>query len=639
MKQLLTLALFIIVIGTAKGQQVYFKENFNLMPGLQLSNGWASNGWRTSDMYNLYCSYSHIPQYAYWARVAAISGCYGDKGWPRNNSNVLCYTKSINLSTAQGGAVLKYDSYFNRMNAYFKYEKATVEVSINNGATWTVVQDVPGGASPDSFYTYYINLSQYIGYSNLRIGFRYSDQGVDHKYGGWAIDNIELFRPEQKDLELERFSPTDSLMAYATMNNAIMHNGTVLNKGLDTVHSFTIKYKRDNGYELSETINAVIPPLMRYDFIHNVPDTITQMGKVNITAWVELVGDANHKNDTVRTAVYGAQFMPRKLVAVEEGNGTWNMYGPRGHVYMNTLHTDNEACLISIHNTDSMELEGYADYLYNLNGYNGQYFLLDRRYVEPAALFSTFNKFRNHFGFADLELHGSAFTDHIDVGVTVKPALDMQGDFRLILVITEDGLKGTQDGWRQVNGYAGGANGPMGGYEQKPDPVPANQMKYDFVARYTEPAPDGGKTWATELKHNNSYFHKFNIKLDKKWDKNRLRAIVMLLNHDDTLILNSNKLAYFLSVAGDDNDKQRVGIYPNPATTYTMLQFESNNTEKADVFVTDISGRRLLHIPIAETNMGTNKLNIPTADLPTGLYIVNVITADAKHALKLDVIH
>src|SRR5690606_30543422 len=103
MKKLCTLALFVLGIHITNAQQVIFKEDFNLMPGLGLSNGWRTSstapiGWRTSDMYNLYCSYSYIPKYTFWAKVAAISGCYGDKGGPRNNSNVLAYTANINLA-------------------------------------------------------------------------------------------------------------------------------------------------------------------------------------------------------------------------------------------------------------------------------------------------------------------------------------------------------------------------------------------------------------------------------------------------------------------------------------------------------------------------------------------------------------
>lgn len=643
MSKIFTIVWLLAASYAVQAQQVLFKEDFSLMPGLSLSNGWSAQsssvvGWRTSEMYNLYCSYSYIPQYKYFAKVAAISGCYGDRGGPRNNSNVLCYTKSINLSGVQKGAFLKYDSYFNRTAVNNIPERATVEVSINDGATWTVVQVVPQGNTVDSFTTQYVNLSQYLGYGNVRIGFRYSDQGQDQKPGGWAIDDIELFRPEQKDLSLEFFSPTDSLLSYALVNQTITHTGTVLNKGLDTIHSFVVHYRRGNGYALSDTFNTTIPPLTKFDFTHKIPDTVFQAGKTDITAWIDVPGDVNPANDTIHTSVQGAHFMPKKVVMVEKGTATWHQYAPMGITYFNMLHYDNEANLAAIHSSDPMGYKAYADYFYDMNYYSGLYFMVDRKYADWGMLFSTFARHKQHFGFADLELHGGAVGNRIDVGVTVKPAVDMKGDFRLLLVITEDKLSGNTLGWEQENGYAGGKLGPMGGFEHKPDPVPVQDMQYDFVARVISPSPDGGQTFATELKYGGNYFHKFNIRLEEGWDRNRLKAIVMLLRNDDTLILNSAKLNYFLSVAGDEKELGRTGIYPNPANEYTTLEYEAKGSGKAEVWVTDINGRRLMQVQQVTTN-GINRLQVPTHHLPAGLYIINVLTGEAKHSLKLQVLH
>ncbi|MCB9045108.1 MAG: T9SS type A sorting domain-containing protein [Chitinophagales bacterium] len=644
MKYLLALTLFMLLTYAGSGQQILFKETFDQMPGLNLNGGWTSKqsgavGWRTSDMYNLYCSYSVVPQYKYWAKVAAISGCYGDKGGPRNNKDVFAYTKSINLSAVQGGVVLKYDSYFNRLNAYNKFEKATVEISVNDGASWTVIQDVPAGSAKDSFASWYINLSQYVGYGNVRIGFRYSDQGVDQKYGGWAIDDIILYRPAKNDLALAQFAPFDPAEAYTAINNTYVHTGKVVNMGLDTVHSFTVSYRRDNSYVLSQLFNIAIPPLGQYDITHNVPDTIATIGKVNITAWVSTAGDANTGNDTVHSMLNGVNFIPKKIVAVEAGTATWDQFGPRELVYMDALHYDNDACLVAVHTADPMGVEYYSDYFYNLNYYSGQFFLLDRKYVEPTELFSAFDRYKKHFGYADLVMHGGVYGANIEIGVTVKPAIDITGDFRLLLVITEDKVVGTGGVWDQKNGYAGGAMGTMGDYQNKPDPVPLKDVDYNYVARIITPSPGGDKSFATELKYNGNYYRKFKIPLEDNWDPNKLRAIAMLFRNDDTLILNSNQLSYFLSVAGSEKEQAFTGIYPNPANDFTTLEFDAKSRGKADITITDISGRTMAHIPAAETVVGVNKQRIPTGQLPDGLYIINVITNEARHSLKLKVMH
>lgn len=643
MKKLIICTVMACLSFAGNAQQTIFKEDFTHMPGLGLSFGWTnvsptSVGWRTSDMYDLFCSYSVIPQYKFFDKVAAVSGCYGKIGGPRNNSNVLAYTPGIDLRNEKNGVVLKFDSYFNRMNKDLKFERATVEVSINDGASWTPVLEVPGG-EPDSFTTHYINLSQYQGYGNVRIGFRYSDQGVDQKFGGWAIDNVEVYRPAKFDMALTSFFPEDELSGYQAINQTITHYGTVRNMGLDTIHSFTLKYRRDNGYDLADVVNVTVPPLAAYNFVHAVPDTINKIGKINITASVDVAGDANPANNTLTHVVHGAHFMPDKKVLVEEGTGTWNTFGPRGLVYMKDIADNYDACLVSIHSTDPMAMDAYSDYLYNLKFYTPQYFLLDRQFVDPAEFHKRFEKFNKHFGFADIHVVGGIYLNRIEIEATVKPAIDMTGDFRIMMVITEDDISENKVGYEQKNGYANGERGPMGGYESKGDPIPSNELEYDHVARFITPAPDGRKTFTTELKHGVEYKNTFNIAIDENWNRSRLRAIVMLYNNTDTMILNSSQVLYFLDVDNPLAEEAISGIYPNPANDFTMLEFDAKESGTANIYVTDMRGVTVAALPPALTDMGRNKVKIETGRLPDGLYIINLRTETEHRALKLQVLH
>lgn len=645
MKKLILLSVIACITYAATAQNTLFKEDFTFMHGLNLSHGWKnvsakSAGWRTSDMYNLYCSYSVIPQYTHFEKVAAVSGCYNEeRGFgPRLNENVLAYTPGIDLRNVTDGVVLRFDSYFNRLNRFLKFERATVEVSINDGASWTPVLDLQGG-QPDSFTTHFINLSQYRGYGNVRIGFRYSDQGEDQKYGGWAIDNVELFTPAKYDMALTSFSPEDELAGYQALNQTITHYGTVRNLGLDTIHSFKIKYRRDGGYWLEDVVNVTVPPLAEYNFVHAIPDTINKIGKINITATVEVAGDADLNNNTLTRVVHGAYFMPDKKVLVEEGTGTWNIFGPRGLVYMKDIADNYDACLVSIHSSDPMGMDIYSDYLYNLKYYSGQYFLLDRQYVEPAEFKKRFELFNKHFGYADIDLVGITNGNRLEVEATVKPAVDMTGDFRIMMVITEDDISEPEFGYEQKNGYAGDKMGPMGGYENKTDPVPSNELEYDYVARMITPGPDGNKTFATELKHGIEYKNTFDIAIDERWNRNRLRAIVMLYDYNDTLILNSTKMLYFLDVTGPEHEELVTGIYPNPANSFTTLEFDAKEAGTANIYITDMRGVTVAALPPVLTDMGRNKVKIETDRLPDGLYIINLKTETEHRALKLQVLH
>ncbi len=638
--------LLCILFNSVQAQQIIFKEDFNSYQGLNIPN-WdtkthtASVGWRTSDMYNLYCSYSKIPQYAYFERVAAISDCEGFV--PRPNHNVFMFSKPIDLSQVTQGAVLKYDSYFFKRTTKSQTEHATVEISVNKGVSWTVIHDVPKGKTEDSLDTHYINISQYIGYSNVLIGFRYNDGGGVHQNGGWTVDNIELFRPEQKDLALTHFYPEKEVKGYRVINNGFSHTGEVRNYGLDTIKEFIVNYQNAGGVVMSDTfLNISIPPFATYSFTHKVKNVLSAIGALDVTAWVTTPGDNNATNDTQRIVVNGVQFIPKKKVLLEEGTGNWNMFAPRGYTYMDAVATDGNVCLVSVHGGDPMEYDEYSDYLYNLDYYFAQYFLLDRK-VSPdeTNFYEMINEYAGHFGFADLEIHGYiAQSGRAEVGVTVKPAINMKGDFRLALILTEDNVSGTGDDWRQYNmHYSGGKNGPMGGYENKPDTIPAAEMEYNYVARLISPAPDGGKTFATELKAGADYWHKFSVALKPEWDRNKLRATVVLLREDDTTVLNSNCLSYFLSVSDDDFEQEfKAGLYPNPANSYTNLEFEAKQEGRTVIAVYDISGR-IQYSTSYSAIIGTNKIKIPTASLPTGLYILQLKNKTEKRTFKLHVVH
>lgn len=647
MKRLLPILLTIALVNTTFSQNLIFSENFDKYSGLGIGGGWNTSirtgvvPWRTSDMYNLYCANSKVPQQNFWDRVAAINDCHDPRFGPVNNSNVLMYTPSINLSGATG-AILKFDSYFNKQNDNGHIEQATVEVSVNNGVSWTVIHSIPPGATDDSFSTHYINLSAYRGYSNLLIGFRYADKGGDHQQGGWALDNIELFEPYNKDLALTMFTPQDSLDSYTQINNTIVHQGVVYNFGNDTADSFIINYRRDTGPVLSDTFNIPLPSLSSYHFSHKIPDTITRAGVTNITAWVSFMGDQNHQNDTLKVRARGVYFIPGKLVVVEEGTATWNGFGPKGIVYMHILDDDYNASLISIHNGDPMENAPYSDYLYDLKYYSEPYFLVDRHLnVDATSLPALVNKYNEHFGFADIELRGVVEGNKVRVYTTVIPAVDIQADLRLAMVLTENNVRSIDSGYEQKNFYAQPAKklGPMGGFETRGDPVPASEIVYDFVARDVVPSADGDSTFPNRLEYGKRYTHTFETELKPEWDKYNMLAIVMLLNNDDTIILNSNKLTYFLDISKTSNEDVNTVLYPNPANDICYLEFDVEKVgDLKEIIVTDINGRIVNSLPV-DNIPRPGRIPINTHALIPGIYIVNLKSDKTSIALKMQVVH
>lgn len=648
MKNIILLCALLYMTLLTQAQSVFFNEDFDHYQGLNIGGGWYTSeysgavGWRTSDMYNLYCADSKVPIQNHFDKVAAISDCHNPRFSPRNNSNVLMFTPTIDLSAANTGVVLKFDSYFNKRSDINNYtEVATIEVSTNGGATWTIIKNVEPGLSDDTMYARYINLSAYKGFSNVHVGFRYRDLGGDHQLGGWTVDNIKVYEPADKDLGLIAFSPLEKLSSYAIINSTYTHTGTVFNFGTDTAFGYTINYQRKNGPVLSHQVAIPLPPLSAYDFTHSVPDTVFNTGVTEVKAWVELAGDKVADNDTADVTIRGAYFMPQKVVVLEEGTGNWHGYAPQGMVLKNILESDSRTNMISIHTGDPMENKKYDDYIYSLNQfYTAQYYLLDRRLnADPSSVIKLTNSYNRQFGFADIALYGEVYGTELWVTATVKPAIDLQGDYRLAMVITENNVSGTDSSWNQRNFFAGGTLGPMGGFESRPDTILGKDIEYDYVAREIIPSAEG-LPFKTAMLYGQTYTHKFHAVLDSDWDKNNLRAIVMLINNDDTTILNSNRLDYFLNIAEPEVKRQLFSLYPNPANGYTNVVFDASEAEEhANIFITDISGRVTKEIVTKNLRTGKNTLQIPTNELNNGIYFITLSYGTESSTIKMIVSH
>ena len=646
MKRLITFSLFLLLSHCLRAQLVIYSEKFDEFPGYSMI-GWTQHftgmvPWQTGLPYQVGGCMpppgGPMSNDVGTNKVACIVDCGPSIDY--DNSNVFTNTPSIDLS-AVSGAWLKYDSYFEKYSNGANTENATVEISVNGGATWTVIQNVPANPSLSSFQTWYIDISAYSFVYDIRIGFRYSDDGGWMK--GWAIDNVEVIVPAHKDLALLSVTPVDPRLGYVTIGQGFVHHALVYNAGLDTISSFSLKYRQGTGPVKADSIFGVsIPPFSTIDITDNIPDTVFSQGSFPVTIWVDLAGDAYLYNDTAVTKISGADFIPAKRLAIESGEGTWDGWSPRSMVYLNAVAgTGASACLISAHQYDPMADSLYEDFLSNLYQDYVPFILFDRRTRVPIdSFFSYLDVQKKYFGYADILLSGSFHDNSLTVNGTVTPAVNLSGDYRLAVVVTEDGVQGTDTGYAQVNNYAAGAYGVMGGYESKPNPVPAADMVYDHVARMISPSM-GGDYGILPFYMYSGTGYDFTIPLttDSTWHPDKLKAIVLLINNADSTILNSNEIQIPLRTVNPVFTVPYAAINPNPAGDHATVCFNTSRNEVVRVFITDMSGRKLYESPHTSFAAGKNEISIPVQQLQSGIYLVNVLFEDGKKTLKLEVIH
>jgi len=521
-------------------------------------------------------------------------------------------------------------------------------VSTTGGTTaasfTTKIYDAPVSPSATPYGVHAASLSAFNGQS-IRVAFRNNT----YQQGAIRIDNVETAVLPSNDMQMLSVTPDPSSpLAYGMIGKNFTISGTVKNVGISNVTSYTVKYQQGTNAPVSQTFNANIPAYGTANFTFTTPYSLTAIGDFPIKVWVELTGDANHANDTVTTKVTGVSFMPQKRLVFEEATGTWCGWCPRGTVFMDSMYKvyPHHATLIAVHNGDPMVITNYDQMIGALPNFPGYpAVVVDRREViDPSEMFLAYNAEKDYFGFADINFTKPVISGtNLSTTVTVKPAINLNGDYRLALVITEDHVTGTGSGYNQVNYYSSGSqNLPLVGagknWQALPNPVPASQMQYDFVARAIVPNPFGAPgSLPSSMTAGTDYTYTFTTTLDGSWNANRIRVAVLLLRASDNTVLNSKSTSWPTSVNQLASDVHNAQLVPNPAKENARLTFKLDNSTTVTVKVVDGLGKSAYSYA-QHMNSGDQSVNIPVANLAAGIYNVILTTDNGSIAERLNVI-
>ncbi|MEK8179634.1 fibronectin type III domain-containing protein [Flavobacterium buctense] len=176
------------------------------------------------------------------------------QGSPGTN-RTLTYLESpsINL-TGYTSASLNFFHYLR----YIPGNKARVEVSINGGTTWAILNAfLATQGSASNFVSYTVSMNSYVGNSNVKIRFLY-DASWDY---GWAIDNVKI----SGNLAVEvTWSPPTELFFDATATTPYLSGtptGTVYTKPTSTrVYTGSVVGANGCAASASTTITVIPAP-------------------------------------------------------------------------------------------------------------------------------------------------------------------------------------------------------------------------------------------------------------------------------------------------------------------------------------------------------------------------------------------
>lgn len=424
----------------------------------------------------------------------------------------------------------------------------------------------------------------------------------------------------------------------------------VRNLGTNDVNSFDLSVTY-NGETITESFSGLsLSSLEYYDAeMSDFLDLIA--GENDIVATVSNVNgegtDGDQTDDSKTNTLDPVVPAPGRVVVGEEGTGTWCQWCPRGAVFMDFMEdTYGEFWAgIAVHNGDPMANQIYdSNFQQLIGGYPSS--LVDRGAdIDPSVMEGPFLE-RIVMPPTAIITPGAEYNVEngiLSVSLSTLFQENVQGsDYNLALVITEDGVTGSGSGYAQVNAYAGGNNGPMGGYENLPNPVPASQMVYDHVARIITPAFDGGNPFPEEVMSGETVVSNYYIALDQNWENENLHLVGILIDNSTGRIDNAGDATYQQAIDNgfilglEEAELSSFNLFPNPSTDESIIELGETNGEGVAVTVFTLDGR-----VVAQRNYGNvannMQIRLSTNEWNAGIYLVQVQVGQSVTNQKLTV--
>ena len=628
-----------------KAQITILSENFEsgVFPsGWNQSTSATDGGWKIGTSTELSCQPWTIPSHT--KIMASLDVCCNC-----NKISDVLKTPSLDLSS-YANVAMSFDYDFMGGYSDSTIESVSILASPDGGTTWDTVTYASSNNLNNTWKTVFVDLSAYAGNNNVVIGIRYSDGGSVWMYG-CAIDNVEIFSSAPSDIRLNTISPASSdPTSFGIVNSNITIGGTMVNYGIETISSFNFKYS--DGIN---TYSDVIVPgwdlvsYESYDFTHSIPYTIPSAGKHPLTVWVETTGDTIHGNDTLKTIITAAPFAPQHKVVFEEATGSWCGWCVRGTVYMDSIAKTypESSIVIAVHDdsgfpmNDPMAVPMYDSGIKTVLAGNGFPSIVINRAVvdDPLYSFSRYSSVINDFGYADLSLTANVNYIGLEwvatVNVNAHFATDLNGNYKLAVVFTEDKVTGTTSDYDQHNYYSyQSQNLPLSGgginFQLAPAVIPASQMVYHHVARAIIDSFGGTSgSLPSNIIADSTYSHTFTYNIPNGYNISNMNVIGLLINDSDGHILNGN-VASTITIGMEEASPVITDafVYPNPLNGKLMqLSVDLAKPENVILSVTNVLGQTLLYQNMGIIVSGNHLLQMDASTLNSGVYLLHIKTS------------
>lgn len=433
---------------------------------------------------------------------------------------------------------------------------------------------------------------------------------------------------------------------------------TAFNLGQAPITSFDVSVSQNGGTPVKETVSGLNIPSYGKQVV-TLKNMFTIAADSNkflaIISNVNGAGpDGDAIDDTTSSITVGTVPAAGKVVFAEGLTGTWCQYCPRTAVFTDfmmkyyagyfapvSVHADKDTTV-----KDTMALKGYSDFLAIPTFpriLNDRAFVVDPRNIEASFIQ------RITSAPEGILVNGAAYdsvTRQLKVSITTTLKKDITGDYRVACVLTEDSVSGVSTAFDQVNGYAGGSLGEMGGFELLPNPVPAAQMNYNYVARTFSPAFDGyPNAYGATASTGQIITHNFVYTLPATWDENQMHIIGVMLdptgsssNASYTTIKEAVKNGFIPGILVGINQiadaPDAIKLAPNPVgdLSYILMNLKTESMVTVDIY--NVNGALVGSKAYGKIS-GAYRLPVDAQLLSKGLYLIRVNVNNQPTILKM----
>ena len=630
-KSLLTLGLSALALG-ASAQTVYFDDNFDAN-GI---SGWTSidadadgNEWEAA---NLNGGGKAALSRSWEAQVT-----YDPDNW--------LISPAIDLTSASGNVILSLKA----VNTSSFLDKITVYVAAGSTPTdlaagTVVYSDFP---SNTGWETISQNMTAFIG-QTVYVGIRHHDSPDQEVI---LVDDVKVEEVPSDEIELISLNIPD----FASGASAAIE-GTVANNGANTITSFDVSYDDGSG-PVTATITANIPYGSTYNFTHPTNYPLSGNGPYSLDVCATVPNDVNTNNDC-ETGVIGEIVNTGfdKYVVVEEKTGTWCQYCPSGSAAMDNVgNVEDKFIGIAIHNQDPMAIASYDSQSGDLPDFTGYPYAAADRVVgaHAGSMQSSFDARKNEVAPVSINiLSAEIIGNTLTVEVEGTSGANFDGtNFNLGVILVQDNVMGTGNGWSQVNAFSGQTSvphttpeGDQYNWQDLPNPTDVSAVfgGYDHVAEAT--ANDDwngvdGSVPAGQISDGDVFTHTFTFNYNHaEWAPDNMHAVAYMVNKNTNEIYNA-KESSLTGVAGieDATVNNNLSVYPNPTTGISNLAIELENNSQVSVNITDVLGNVVYTKDGNNLTTGTHVLPIDLSAQANGMYFVNVTVDGVTTSLRVNI--